>query len=207
MLRRCRSLSQTGARLFGRQTSTQSNAGWIVLTTKSYGTSRKVDPGKEISVQGTRQDASLLSRPIVRDTSGLSIQAHKSLSRLPSARVIQRVFRGLRGPRCGQQTLLYQSRIDRGSPLNAAALPEKEKRKEEKKTIRATLRESVNRNLLPLHGRFADTYNCAGSNYACYFDEQQKQTRMHPLVVYNNSSNARGRCEYILDQSMFNQDG
>lgn len=50
----------------------------------------------------------------------------------------------------------------------------KRKEKKKKKTIRATLRESVNRNLLPLHGRFADTYNCAGSNYACYFDEQQK---------------------------------
>lgn len=42
---------------------------------------RHLDLGKKISVRGNVHEASLLSRPIVRDTSGLDLQAHKSLAR------------------------------------------------------------------------------------------------------------------------------
>jgi len=43
VLRRCRSLSQIGVRLLGQQTPYLIR---VDLTTKSHGTSRKVDPGK-----------------------------------------------------------------------------------------------------------------------------------------------------------------
>ena len=42
---------------------------------------RHLDLGKKISVRGNVHGTSLLSRPIVRDTSGLGLQAHKSLAR------------------------------------------------------------------------------------------------------------------------------
>lgn len=174
MLRRCRSLSQTRARLFGRQTPTWSCAGRIVLTTKSYGTSRKVDPWKRDI--GSRDPAGRI--PFIPPNRSRYIEA-----RYTSAQISESVTLGtgdLAGfPRASRATMrLANSFISiadwPGESIERSRSSGERKKKRRKKTIRATLRESVNRNLLPLHGRFADTYNCVGSNYACYFDEWQK---------------------------------
>lgn len=133
--------------------------GRIVLTAKSHGTSRKVDPGKRDI--GSRDSAGRI--PFIPPNRSRYIGA-----RYTSAQISGPVTLGtgdLAGfPRASRATMrLANSFISIADwPGESIERGRFRRKKEEKKKLSArgaTLRKSVNRNLLPLHDRFADTYN------------------------------------------------
>lgn len=202
MLRRCRSLSQTRARLFGRQTPTWSCAGRIVLTTKSYGTSRKVDPWKRDI--GSRDPAGRI--PFIPPNRSRYIEA-----RYTSAQISESVTLGtgdLAGfPRASRATMrLANSFISiadwPGESIERSRSSGEREKKEEKKL---SARPSAKVWTAICSPCMADLQirTIALAQITRVISMNGKSRWVHPLIVYNNSSNARAKCEYILDYIVY----
>ena len=171
MLRRCRSLSQIGVRLLGQQTPYLIR---VDLTTKSHGTSRKVDPGKRDI--GSRDSAGRI--PFIPPNRSRYIGA-----RYTSAQISEPVTLGtgdLAGfPRASRATMrLANSFISIADWPGESIERSRFRKKKEEKQLSAMWGDPPRKcepQFAPLAWQIRRYVQLAlvlrtGSNYACYFD-------------------------------------